>query len=37
MKGMNRKNTIYGVDISEEAVKTASTLNKEYIDPVKLY
>lgn len=32
MKEMNRKNTIYGVDISEEAVKTASTLNKEYID-----
>lgn len=32
MKENNRKNIIYGVDISEEAVKTASSVNQEYID-----
>lgn len=32
IKERNNKNTIYGIDISEEAVKTAASLNQEYIN-----
>lgn len=32
LKDQGRKNTIYGIDISEEAVKTATELNQQYVD-----
>ena len=32
IKGINSKNTIHGIDISEEAVKTATSLNQTYVN-----